>query len=635
MYRTVDIKRPRSNVAALFLLAVFAIASAACGKGSTTSPPSGPPEPPTPPAPVATRIEAGPQSVNLSAIGETVQIQATVLDQNGAPMSGAPVSWSSNNTAVASVNATGLVKAVGNGAAQVTARSGNLSAAVAVSVSQSVARFLIHPQSALANAIGDTLQLMVTVFDSRGNAVEGANLAVTWTTDDESIAAVSAEGLVTATGNGTASITARSGSWHYAVNFLVFQTVSRIAITPTEAEFKALNETTQFMAEAFDSNGNKLEGAEFTWSSSDDSVVKVSVVGLVTAVGDGSAEITAEKDGVFGAVTVGVMAIDIDRAVLVRFYETTGGFRWTRNTNWLSDRPLGEWFGVTTDEYERVTELTLIDNNLSGSLPAELGELTRLRFLRLRGNGSLTGAIPGELGLLPDLWSISLSRNNFTGSIPAELGLSASLFTIQLDYNQLTGEIPAELGQLPRLSDLQLNDNQLTGQIPPELGRLTGLRSLLLDWNMLTGQIPPELGRLTGLRSLSLDWNMLTGQIPPTLGNLANVYRLELNHNQLTGTIPPELGNMTGLTELFLDNNMLSGPLPEELAALPDLYLIFVGVNPDLAGPLPRSFLDLDLRYLRLEGTGLCVPADDAFTAWLEGIENRRTLYCQPDIQEQ
>ena len=609
MYRSADIKRPRFKVLPLFLLTVFALASAACGKDSSTSPPSGPSEPTAPPpTPVATRIEVGPASVNLTAIGQTVQIQATILDQNGAAMSGAPVSWSSDNTAVATVNATGLVKAVGNGAAQVTARSGNLSARVAVSVSQNVARYLVEPQSVLASAIGDTFQLMVTVFDSRDNAVEDADLDVTWTTDDESVATVTAEGLVTATGDGTTSITARSGSWYYMVNFAVFQTASRIAITPPEAEFKALGETIQFMAEAFDSNGNKLEGAGFTWSSRDDSVVKVSVVGLVTSVGDGSAEVTAEKDGVSGAVTVSVMAIDIDRAVLVKFYEATGGPQWTRNANWLSDRPLDEWFGVNTDEYERVTALEMTDNDLSGSLPSELGELTRLRFLRLPSN-KLTGPIPGELGLLPDLWVISLSQNNLSGSIPPELGQAATLFTIQLNYNQLTGEIPAELGQLPRLDNLQLNDNQLTGRIPPELGRLTGLRSLFLDYNMLSGSIPP------------------------TLGNLANVYRLELNHNRLTGEIPPELGNMTGMTQLFLDNNMLSGPLPEELGALPELYLIYVGVNPDLAGPLPRSFLDLDLRFLRLEGTGLCVPADDAFMAWLEGIEKKRAIYCQPDIQ--
>ena len=64
-----------------------------------------------------------------------------------------------------------------------------------------------------------------------------------------------------------------------------------------------------------------------------------------------------------------------------------------RRTNWLSDRPLGEWFGVTTDENGRVTHLELGGNGLSESLPSELGNLTNLQGLHLPDNG-LWGALP-------------------------------------------------------------------------------------------------------------------------------------------------------------------------------------------------------------------------------------------------
>ena len=615
MYRTTDIARRRFkdvplflNVVSLCLLAVFALAPAACGTDSTTSPPSEPSAPP-PPAPVATRIEVAPQSVNLTAIGQTEQIQATVYDQNGAAMSGAPVSWTSNNAAVASVNATGLVKAAGNGAAQVTARTGNLSAHVAVSVSQTTTRIGIMPAAPRLRSIGETVQLAATGLDSGGNAVAGDAPDVTWQGGDEAVATVTAEGLVTAVGNGAARITARSGSLTAAVTVTVEQQASRIVVMPAKHEFTALEETFQFEAEAFDANGHALESGGLTWRSSDETVASVDEAGLVTARGEGTAQILASRDGESATAAVSVRLPSPDRAVLVTFYEATGGPQWTRDTNWLSDRPLDEWFGVTTDDDERVMELVLSDNNLTGSLPSELGELTRLRDLLL-GSNKLTGPVPGELGLLPDLWNIGLSANNLTGSIPRDLGRSPSLYGLQLDYNNLTGEIPPELGQLTDLRDLQLNDNQLTGPIPPELGRLTELSSLFLDYNMLSGTIPP------------------------TLGNLVNVYRLELNNNRLTGEIPPELGKMTGMLELFLDNNMLSGSLPEELGALPELNLIFVGLNRDLAGPLPRSFLNLDLRYLRLEGTNLCYPADDAFMAWIEGIEDSRALPCEPDDQE-
>lgn len=605
MHRTVGFKRTRLNGISLFVLAVLVFVSAGCGKDGTTSPPPEPPAPPPPPAPVATRIEVRPETANLTAIGQTVQIQATVLDQNGAAMSGAPVSWSSGNTAVASVNATGLVKAVGNGAAQVTARSGNLNARVAVTVSQTMTRIAINPDAPRLRSIGETLQLLAAGFDSRGNAVDGVDPTVTWQSSDEAVATVTAEGLVTAIGNGAARITARSGTLTAAATVTVEQQVVRIVISPSEFGFTEPDETFQFEAEAFDANGQVVEEPGLTWRTSDQAVATVDAAGLVTARGDGAAEISAHRDDVSASATVNVMLPSPDRAALVSFFEATGGPQWTRNTNWLSDRPLNEWYGVTVDGDERVTRLVLFDNNLTGTLPSDLEHLTKLFQLTLRGN-KLTGPIPGELGMLPELTTLNLGANRLSGEIPAELGESPALIALQLNYNQLTGEIPAELGQLERLRHLQLNDNQLTGRIPAELGRLTELVTLFLDYNMLTGPIPPALG------------------------TLVNVVRLELNHNRLTGEIPPELGKMTGLREIFLDNNMLSGALPEELGSLPELNLVIVGVNPDLAGPLPRSFLDLDLQYLRLEGTQVCVPSDDAFMAWLNGIENRRASYCSP-----
>ena len=86
-----------------------------------------------------------------------------------------------------------------------------------------------------------------------------------------------------------------------------------------------------------------------------------------------------------------------DRAVLVALYHSTGGANWDANANWLSDRPIGEWRGVTTNSNGQVIQLTLPGNNLTGALPAELGGLSNLTNLVLYNNG-LTGEIPPELG---------------------------------------------------------------------------------------------------------------------------------------------------------------------------------------------------------------------------------------------
>ena len=67
-----------------------------------------------------------------------------------------------------------------------------------------------------------------------------------------------------------------------------------------------------------------------------------------------------------------------DRDVQVALYHATDGPNWVTNTNWLSEAPLGEWHGVTTDASGRVTELWLPGNQLGGTIPHELGSLSDL-----------------------------------------------------------------------------------------------------------------------------------------------------------------------------------------------------------------------------------------------------------------
>ena len=155
--------------------------------------------------------------------------------------------------------------------------------------------------------------------------------------------------------------------------------------------------------------------------------------------------------------------------------------------------------------------------------------------------------------------------NELTGDIPAELGNLSNLETLWLHGNQLTGEIPTELGNLSNLETLNLGGNQLTGDIPTELGNLSNLAWLSLWGNQLTGDIPRELGNLSNLQGgLWLHGNQLTGDIPTELGNLSNLQGLWLHGNQLTGELPHSL---TGLTVLawftFHNNSGLCAPVDE------------------------------------------------------------------------
>ena len=220
-----------------------------------------------------------------------------------------------------------------------------------------------------------------------------------------------------------------------------------------------------------------------------------------------------------------------DRAALEVVYHSTGGDGWTDNTNWLSDAPLGDWAGVEVDGDGRVTRLWLggwdesagriVGNGLTGSLPPELGNLSRLRSLEAAGNSGLTGPIPPELGRLANLETLSLQENWLTGSIPPALGRLTGLQRVWLQKNALAGPVPPELGNLVDLRILILDNNALTGPVPPELGGLTSLRELDLGYTMLSGPLPESVGRLSALERMSLDGSGLCAPDSPAVRSWA------------------------------------------------------------------------------------------------------------------
>ena len=81
---------------------------------------------------------------------------------------------------------------------------------------------------------------------------------------------------------------------------------------------------------------------------------------------------------------------ETDQEALTVLYRATNGPTWLRNSNWLTDAPLKDWYGVSTDEEGRVTKLELPGNELSGAVPLELGKLDRLQVLDLTASRTMT-----------------------------------------------------------------------------------------------------------------------------------------------------------------------------------------------------------------------------------------------------
>ncbi|GAB5520406.1 MAG: hypothetical protein RhofKO_26570 [Rhodothermales bacterium] len=269
----------------------------------------------------------------------------------------------------------------------------------------------------------------------------------------------------------------------------------------------------------------------------------------------------------FTTRTAHAQVSEADSLALIALYNATDGPNWSTNTNWLQG-PLSTWHGVTVTD-GRVWGLILSGNQLTGTIPSEIGDLTALTNWELSGNG-LTGVIPDAIGRLFSLKFFSMNQNQLTGTIPAEVGQLTNLTSLNLNNNELTGALPAEIGQLTNLTSLSLSGNQLSGALPAEIGQLTNLTSLSLNNNELTGALPPEIGQLTSLEGLVLNDNQLTGALPAGFGSLTALQVLELNGNQLTGAIPPEIAQWPLVFVLALHDNQFTD--------LPDLSaLAFVG----------------------------------------------------------
>ncbi|XP_044511510.1 MDIS1-interacting receptor like kinase 2-like [Mangifera indica] len=258
------------------------------------------------------------------------------------------------------------------------------------------------------------------------------------------------------------------------------------------------------------------------------------------------------------------------------------------------------WLGISCNLARSVIKINLTSFGLNGTLyEFSASSFPHLKYVDLAVN-SLSGVIPSQIGNLSKLIYLDLSFNQFSGRIPSEIGLLTNLQILHLDENQLNGQIPTSLGNLNNLVRLYLSNNSLSGFIPIEMGNLTNLVELYIDTNRLTGLIPSSFGNFTKLIMLHAFHNQLFGLIPEELGNLMCLAHLSLHTNNLSGSIPASLGGLTNLILLHLYENKLSGPIPKDLGNLKSLTDLRLSVN-QLNDSLPSSFgnlINLEILYL-------------------------------------
>lgn len=156
------------------------------------------------PQPVHT-VQVLPASSQLT-IGQSVDLRAATYDASGNLLTGRAVLWSSSNTNVATVDATGTTTARGPGTATITATSEGKSGSASVQVTLiPIATIVLTPATATLTLGGQT-QLTAEARDAAGNVLAGRTIA--WSSSQPSVAGVSQTGLVTAQATGSAVITA-------------------------------------------------------------------------------------------------------------------------------------------------------------------------------------------------------------------------------------------------------------------------------------------------------------------------------------------------------------------------------------------------------------------------------------------
>ena len=162
------------------------------------------------------------------------------------------------------------------------------------------------------------------------------------------------------------------------------------------------------------------------------------------------------------------------RQALMAVFESAGGASWKVGENWGSDHPLNEWHGVTADTADRVTELDLSDNGLTGTLAPDIGNIETLERLRLGGNPNLTGDLPRPVVRLPALDELDIGGS----------GLCIPPSPLFLDWLDGVGSVRGS-----RCPDDHGHDRESAGEAPLD-GTVSGELNYGTDVDLFRLEIP-------------------------------------------------------------------------------------------------------------------------------------------------
>uniref|UniRef100_A0A0E0BFW6 Receptor kinase-like protein Xa21 n=1 Tax=Oryza glumipatula TaxID=40148 RepID=A0A0E0BFW6_9ORYZ len=252
--------------------------------------------------------------------------------------------------------------------------------------------------------------------------------------------------------------------------------------------------------------------------------------------------------------------------------------------------------------------LSITDNNINGNIPHEFAGFPMLQILYADGN-KLAGRFPRAILNISTIVGLAFSSNYLNGEIPSNLFDSLpEMQWFEVDYNFFQGGIPSSLANASKLKVFDISRNNFTGVIPCSIGKLTKVYWLNLEKNQLHARNKQDwefmscLANCTGLTDFSVSDNCLEGHVPSSLGNLSvQLQQFLLGGNQLSGGFPSGFQYLRNLISISIDSNNFSGVLPEWLGSLQNLQLIGL-YNNYFTGIIPSSLSNLSqLGYLYLQ----------------------------------
>lgn len=264
------------------------------------------------PVPVRS-VSLSPDSARVE-LGETVQYYATPLDSVGNPLANRVVSWSVTDFGVATISNSGLATTGGRGSTRVIATVEGVADTTWLIVQQTPTRIELVERSIIFDALGETKQLIASVYDTRNHLITDA--VVSWSSSDSQIATVDAGGVVTPVTHAQSAwtfVSASLGALADTATVTVYRWPTSVIASP---DTMFVNELTppgttsgQFTAVMNDRNGYPIEGGWLLWESLDPGIVTVAMDGGVVAMANGVARVVAISfSGIHDTVVVVVDA---------------------------------------------------------------------------------------------------------------------------------------------------------------------------------------------------------------------------------------------------------------------------------------------------------------------------------------